>query len=124
MGGSNRIAKTLPSQRRRSGWTLPELLAVILLAAVVLLIATLSIYRGKEAADELACQDNMRAIHSAVEIYWTKNRDSVTNEHIYPVDQAAFELFIGDRGSVGLYLAGSFYRCHLACKRWVVFQTD
>jgi len=94
--GTNRIAKTLPSQRSRSGWTLPELLAVILLAAVVLLIATLSVYRGKAAADELACQDNMRAVHSAIQIYWTKNRDSVTNEHTYPVGQAAFELFIGD----------------------------
>jgi len=95
--GTNRIAKAVPSRRRCSGWTLPELLAVILLAAVVLLIATLSVYRGKAAADELACQDNMRAIHSALEIYWTKNRDSVTNEHIYPVDQAAFEQFLGDR---------------------------
>jgi len=94
--GSNRIAKALPSQRSRAGWTLPELLAVILLAAVVLLIATLSIYRGKAAADELACQDNMRAIHSALQIYWTKNRDSVTEERIYPVDQAAFEQFLGD----------------------------
>ncbi len=80
----------------RSGWTLPELLGAILLAAVLLLIATLSVYRGKAAADELACQDNMRAIHSALQIYWTKNRDPVTQEHTYPVDQAAFEQFLED----------------------------
>jgi type II secretory pathway pseudopilin PulG len=79
-----------------SGWTLAELLGVILLAAVLLLIATLSVYRGKAAADELACQDNMRAIHSALQIYWTKNRDPVTQEHTYPVDQAAFEQFLQD----------------------------
>jgi len=85
------------SSWRRRGWTLPELLAVILLAAVIMLVATLSVYRGKAAADELACQDNMRAIHSGLQIYWTKHRDTVTGEHIYPVDQAAFEQFLGDR---------------------------
>jgi len=92
--GETRRGETNPQRRR--GWTLPELLAVILLAAVIMLVATLSVYRGKAAADELACQDNMRAIHSALQIYWTKHRDSVTGEHIYPVDQAAFEQFLRD----------------------------
>jgi len=69
---------------------------VILLAAVLMLVATLSVYRGKAAADELACQDNMRAIHSALQIYWTKNRDPVSQEHVYPADQAAFEAFLQD----------------------------
>ena len=92
----NRIGHVSQSRWRWSGWTLSELLSVILLAAVLTLIATLSVYRGKAAADELACQDNMRAIHSALQIYWTKNRDSVTHEHVYPADQAAFEQFLAD----------------------------
>ena len=79
------------------GWTFPELVAVILVAAVLILIGALSVARGKMTADELACQDNMRAIHSALQIYWTKHRDPVTNEHTYPANQAAFEQFLQDR---------------------------
>ncbi len=74
---------------RRSGWTLIELLAVIILAGVVLLIGTLSVYRGKSMSDQLACQDNMRALHSALQIYWEKNGRT------YPANQAAFDQFLG-----------------------------
>lgn len=88
--------RAVRTQALRGGWTLPELLGVILVAAVLMLIATLSVYRGKAAADELACQDNIRAIHSALQIYWTKNRDPVTEERTYPVDQTAFEQFLQD----------------------------
>jgi type II secretory pathway pseudopilin PulG len=77
--------------RQSPGWTFPELLTVVLLIAVVMGIAALSVYRGKAAASELACQDNMGAIHSALQIYWTKNGRT------YPPDQAAFELFLCDR---------------------------
>jgi type II secretory pathway pseudopilin PulG len=91
-----RKTEAIAATGSESGWTLPELLGVILLAAVVLLIATLSVYRGKAAADELACQDNVGAIHSALNIYWTKNRDAVTQERTYPADQAAFEQFLQD----------------------------
>jgi prepilin-type N-terminal cleavage/methylation domain-containing protein len=75
----------------RSGWTLIELLAVIILAAVVVLIGTLSVYRGKVMSEELACQDNMRAIHSSLQIYWEKNGRT------YPANQAAFEQFLRSR---------------------------
>ena len=81
-------AKRAASHR---GWTLVELVVVILLVAVGILIATVSVYRGKAAADELACQDNMRAIHSSLEIYYTKHHRT------YPADQAAFEAFVQDR---------------------------
>ena len=76
---------------RSRGMTLLELIAVVFLVAVVILIALLSVGRGKATADELACQDHMRAIHSALEIYWTKN------DRTYPADQAAFEQFLQDR---------------------------
>ncbi len=72
------------------GWTLPELLAVILLVAVVILVGALSVGRGKATADELACQDNMRAIHSTLEVYWTKNNRT------YPAEQTAFEQLLQD----------------------------
>jgi len=75
----------------RRGWTLPELIAVILLVAVVILIGVLSVGRGKATADELACQDNMLAIHSALETYWTKNNRT------YPAEQTAFEQLLQDR---------------------------
>ncbi|UCC67372.1 MAG: type II secretion system protein [Armatimonadota bacterium] len=75
----------------RRGWTFPELIAVILLVAVVILIGVLSVGRGKATADELACQDNIEAIRSALEVYWTKNART------YPADQAAFEQFLQDR---------------------------
>jgi prepilin-type N-terminal cleavage/methylation domain-containing protein len=77
-----------PNGRSRSGWTLVELLAVIILAAIVLLIGSLSVYRGKVMAEQLACQDNMRAIHSGLQIYWEKNGRT------YPPNQAAFEQFL------------------------------
>ena len=93
----NRIRSLLPGRCHRLGITFAELLAVIILVGVLLLVATLSVYHGKAAADELACQDNMRAIHSALQIYWTKHRDPVSQEHTYPADQAAFELFLQDR---------------------------
>jgi type II secretory pathway pseudopilin PulG len=73
------------------GWTLPEALVVIGLLAVVLLVGTLSVYRGRAAAMELACQDHMRAIHGQLQIYWTKN------DRTYPADQAAFEQFLQDK---------------------------
>lgn len=86
-------AQQTPKKRAgsRRGWTLFELVVVILLVAVGILIATVSVYRGKAAADELACQDNMRAIHYSLEIYFTKNHRT------YPADQAAFEAFVQDR---------------------------
>lgn len=102
-------ARLAPHTSCASGWTFAELLAVILLAAVLMLVATLSIYRGKAGADELACQDNMRAIHSALEIYWTKHKDPVTGEHFYPENQAAFELFLQHRA----YFAEGEPRCPL-----------
>ena len=79
-----------PVSRLHRGWTLPELIAVILLVAAIILIGLLSVGRGKATADELACQDNMRAIHSALEIYWTKNNRT------YPADQTAFEQLLQD----------------------------
>jgi len=78
------------SSARCRGVTFLELIAVVLLVSVVILIALFSVGRGKATADELACQDNMRAIHSALEIYWTKN------DRTYPADQAAFEQFLQD----------------------------
>lgn len=86
--------------RQRRGWTFVELMAVVMVAAVVLLIAALSVYRGKATADQLACQDNMRAIRSALEIYWTKNNRT------YPADQSAFEEFLQEKSgssSMGVY---------------------
>jgi len=71
--------------------TLPELMAVIALVAVLLLIGLLSVHRGRQAAKKLACQDNMEAIHAALEIYWTKN------DRTYPADQTVFEQFLEDR---------------------------
>jgi type II secretory pathway pseudopilin PulG len=75
----------------RKGWTFPEMVAVILVVAVLIMIGVLSVGRGKATADELACQDNMRAIHSALQIYWTRHSRS------YPANQAAFEQFLADR---------------------------
>ena len=75
---------------RHRGWTFTELVVVILLVGVVILIGVLSRGRGKATGDELACRDNMRAIHSALQIYWTKNGRT------YPADQAAFEQFLAD----------------------------
>ncbi len=74
--------------RGGSGWTLVELLAVIVLVAVVLLIGGLSVYRGQRMSEQLTCQDNMRAIHSALQIYWEKNART------YPPTQAAFDQFL------------------------------
>jgi type II secretory pathway pseudopilin PulG len=71
--------------------TFAELIAVIALAAALLLVGLLSVYRGRQTAKALACQDNMEAIHAALEIYWTKN------DRTYPADQAAFEQFLQDR---------------------------
>jgi len=82
---------TRANRKSRRGWTFPELVAVILVAAVLIMIGALSVGRGKATADELACQDNMRAIHSALQIYWTRN------SRTYPANQAAFEQFLADR---------------------------
>ena len=80
--------RIVSKSRGGSGWTLVELLAVIVLAAVVLLIGSLSVYRGQRMSEQLACQDNMRAIHSSLQIYWEKNART------YPPTQAAFEQFL------------------------------
>jgi len=88
MNGRVIWTKGAPWGRVRRGWTFVELMAVIILVGVMLLIGGLSIYRGKAAAEQLSCQDNMRAIHSALQIYWEKN------QRTYPVGQAAFEQFL------------------------------
>jgi competence protein ComGC len=93
----SREPKLTRRPRPNGGWTFAEVLAVVVLAAIFMLIATLSVYRGKAAADELACQDKMRAIHSALDIYWMKHKDSVSGLHYYPANQAAFEQFVQDR---------------------------
>ncbi len=71
--------------RCRQGITIPELLAVTLLIAVVILIGAISLARGKAGGDQLGCQDNMRAIHSSLQTFYTKNGRT------YPADQQAFE---------------------------------
>jgi type II secretory pathway pseudopilin PulG len=76
---------------------MPELLVVILLLGVVMLVAALSIGRAKASADEMACKDNMSAIHSALQVYWAKNADPVTHERSYPATQAEFETFLQTR---------------------------
>ena len=93
---------------KRRGFSLIELMAVIVVAAALILIGALSVYRGMVTSQELTCKDNMRAIHSALQIYWEKNRDPVTQEHIYPRDQAAFEQFLGD---------GAYFPHELRCPR-------
>ena len=75
----------------RRGWTFVELMVVLVLVAVALLIGTLSVYRGKSAAEQLTCQDNMRAIRSALDVYYVKNNRTL------PADQAAFEAFLQSR---------------------------
>ena len=87
--GSGRAGRSPLAGRR--GVTLAELMAVIVLAAALLVIGLLSVHRGRQTAKTLACQDNMEAIHAALEIYWTKN------DRMYPPDQTAFEQFLQDR---------------------------
>jgi prepilin-type N-terminal cleavage/methylation domain-containing protein len=77
----------LPARGPR-GWTLIELMAVMALLAIAMLIGGLSVYRGKALSQQLACQDNMRAIHSALQIYWAKNGRT------YPANQTEFEQFL------------------------------
>ncbi len=91
------------------GWTFIELMVVLVLVAVTLLIAGLSVYRGKSAADQLTCQDHMRAIRSALEIYYVKNNRT------YPADQAAFEAFLQDRAYFGASSAASATADELRC---------
>jgi len=73
------------------GWTFVESLAVIALAGAALVVGALSVHRGRVASEQLACQDQMRAIRSALEIYWAREGRS------YPADQAQFERFLQDR---------------------------
>ena len=94
---SNGIESSVSGRgRARRGWTFVEVLAVMIMAGVFVLIGTLSVYRGKSAADQLACQDNMRAVHSALQIYWEKNRDANGN-HKYPANQTEFTAFLQSR---------------------------
>ncbi len=73
---------------RGGGFTFAELMVVVALVAVALLIAGLSVMRGRRAAADLACRDNMQAIRSALEVYYVKNHRT------YPADQAEFEDFL------------------------------
>jgi len=106
-GGHSGRRACPPAERR--GWTFIELMVVLVLVAVTLLIAGLSVYRGKSAADHLTCQDNMKAIRSALEIYYVKNNRT------YPADQAAFEAFLQDRAYFGASSAASATADELRC---------
>jgi prepilin-type N-terminal cleavage/methylation domain-containing protein len=96
-------------QHHRRGWTFVELMVVLVLVTVALLIGTLSVYRGKSAADQLTCQDNMHAIQSALQVYYLKNNRT------YPADQAAFEAFLQSRTYFGASSAASATADELRC---------
>jgi len=100
------IART---SAHRRGWTFVELMVVLLLVAVALLVAGISVYRGKSAAEQVTCQDNMRAICSALEVYYVKNHRT------YPTDQATFESFLSDRAYFGASSAASSAGDELRC---------
>jgi prepilin-type N-terminal cleavage/methylation domain-containing protein len=59
----------LSRTRRDEGWTLFELMAVVLILSILIAIAVASYSLTNERARRVACQENLRSLNTAVLLY-------------------------------------------------------
>jgi prepilin-type N-terminal cleavage/methylation domain-containing protein len=67
------MATTLPTQRRRSGFTLLELLIVLAIIALLVSILIPSLGMARDRARQVACAANLRGIGLALSLYIDNN---------------------------------------------------
>jgi len=79
--------------RNRSGFTLVELLAVIVIIAVLAALASPGLQRAIDKSRSVACSGNLRSIGGAVQLYLGDNENNFPiiepypSNPVYPADQ-------------------------------------
>lgn len=71
-------------QKKQGGFTLVELLVVIVVIGILAAIVVPKLSGAKEAANQASCKSNLRLIQTGLAQYYAKNDDK------YPEDQEAF----------------------------------
>jgi prepilin-type N-terminal cleavage/methylation domain-containing protein len=84
--------------KRRDGFTLVEIMIVVLIIAILLAIAIPNFLRARDSSRAKACQDNLRVIASAKEQWAMDNRKGSSDE---PSPDELVNVYIkGDAGQM------------------------
>jgi prepilin-type N-terminal cleavage/methylation domain-containing protein len=125
--------KRPPGKHRNSGFTLTELLVVIVIVAVLATLTFTLVSRARESARQVGCLSNLKNIAGAVMLYASDNGDNLpfevtsppdnpgTHSSIWQQDLGAYVQYpkanTGESGGERKSLPGSCWHCPSANKK-------